>query len=240
MDNLDKGENSIKFAMLYRDGQITSDELNRHNDDITKECRKYLIGKICERERANRVAEETVEALYERIGFEFGYSSRSMQHVISYARAVDQFYKTAPDIALSVLGGKIQRLSSENIIILSKMELTDVRIIIERLASEKTSVDIILKEQKEQTQMKKRGRPKQKSHRLPRKSVKDTPPDDPDSQIMALVYTIPSWISAVENNFMNTNFDRVSLSAHRRLINELNELKETAAAMILILRDEKY
>jgi len=237
MDNLDKGENSIKFAMLYRDGQITADELNRHNDVITKECRKYLIGKICERERASRFAEETIEALYERIGLEFGYSSRSMQHIISYARAVDHFYKTAPDIALSVLAGKIQRLSSENIIILSKMEVSDVRIIIERLSSVKTSVEIILKEQ---MQMKKRGRPKQKSHGLPRKSVKDTPPDDPDSQIMALVYTIPSWISAVENNFMNTNFDRVSLSAHRRLINELNELKETAATMILILRDEKY
>jgi len=239
MDNLDKGENSIKFALLYRDVQVTADELNRHSDIITKECRKYLIGKICERERTLRVAEETVDSLYERIGFEFGYSSRSMQHVISYTRAVDHFYKTAPDIALSVLAGRIQRLSSENIIILSKMELSDVRVIIKRLASEKTSVETILKEQKEQTQIKKRGRPKQKSHGLPRKSVKDTPPDDPDSQIMALAYTIPSWISAIETNFMNINFDRISLAAQRRLIKELNGIKDIAAAMISILRDEE-
>ena len=239
MDNIDKGENSIKFAMLYRDTQITADELNKHSDVITKECRKYLIGKICEREKANRITEETVEDLYSRIGYDFGYSSRSMQHVISYARAVDKFYKTAPDIALSVLAGKIQRLSSETIIILAKMELNDVRIIIERLASEKTSVEQILKEQKEQIQIKKSGRPKQKSRSLPRKSVKDTPPDDPDAQIMALVYTIPSWISAIENNFTNTNFDRISLAAYRRFIKELDGLKETAATMISILRDEK-
>jgi len=238
MDNIDKGENSIKFAMLYRDTEITADELNKHSDVITKECRKYLIGKICERGKNNCNNQEEIVEVYTQFGQEFNYTWSTIKNIVAYARAIDQLYITAPDVASSILAGS-SGISYKNVMVLSKMELNDICAIIERLACEKISATTLFKEQKEQIQIKKRGRPKQKSRSLPRKSVKDTPPDDPDAQIMALVYTIPSWISAIENNFTNTNFDRISLAAYRRFIKELDGLKETAATMISILRDEK-
>lgn len=240
MNKFDKGENSIMLAMQYRDIRLTAEELNKYNGSMTKECRKYLIGKTCEREKKHRVSGETVMDVYMRIGSEFGYKRASLQHVVSYACAIDKFYKVAPDIAADILAGRVRRLSGENAIILSKMDINDISIIIERLTSEKTPVEVVFKDQKRQLRITKREKREQKVGGASRKSIKDTPPYDPESQIMALVYTIPSWISTIESAFMNTDFDKVSLSAHRKLIKGLNGLKDIVGTTVSLLREEKY
>ena len=239
MNKLKKGENSVKLAELYRDIRITAEELGKHKNIMTKECRKYLIGKTCAREKNNRVAGDSANNVYARIGGEFGYKAQSMPHIISYAYAIDEFYKIAPDIAEEILSGRIRRLSGENAIILSKMDINAIRIIIERLISENTPVEIIFKDQKRPLRITKREKRAQKAGTVRRKSVKDTPTYDPNAQVEILAYTIPSWINAIENNFMNTNFNEITLAAQRRLIKELNGLKDIAATMISILRDEK-
>lgn len=239
MNKINKGEFSIEFAALHRDVRITAEELNKHKDIMTKECRKYLIGKTCRHAKSNRTAGEKAADIEVRMGSEFGYRRASVQHIIAYARAIDQFDKIAPDISADILAGRIRRLSSENAIILSKMDINDIRIIVKRLISEKTPVEIIFKDQKRQLRRTKREKIEQKSGKSRRKSVKDTPVYDPNAQVEILAYTIPSWISAIENNFMNTDFNEITLAAQRRLIKELNRLKEIAVTMISILRDEK-
>ena len=239
MNKFDKGENSITLAQMYRDVRITAEELRKHDGVMTKECRKYLIGKTCEREKSNRVAGETAADVDMRIGNEFGYKRASLQHVIAYARAIDKFDKIVPDIAADILAGRMKRLSGENAIILSKMDIKDVRIIIKRLTSEKTPAEIVFKDQKRQLRLTKSKQKAKEGDDLPRTSIKDTPAYDPNAQVAALAYTIPSWVSAIEKNFMNTDFNEITIAAQRNLIKELNVLKETAATMISILRDEK-
>ena len=239
MNEFNKGERSTELAALYRNVRITAEELNKHKDIMTKECRKYLIGKTYKREKSNRVAGEAVADVDTRIGNEFGYKRPSLQRVNAYARAIDQIDKIAPDIAADILAGRVTRLSDENAVKLSKMDINDIRIVIKRLTSEKTPAEVVFIEQKWQLQTTKREKRDRKADKLPRKSVKDTPVYDPNAQVEILTYTIPSWISAIENNFMATDFNEITLAAQRRLIKELNRLKEIAVTMISILRDEK-
>ena len=239
MNEFNKGESSVELAALYRNVRITAEELNKHKDVMTKECRKYLIGKTCEREKNNRAAEETATDANIRLANEFGYKKTSLQRIIAYACAIDQIDKIAPDIAADILAGKVIRLSGENTVILSKMDRNDILIVVKMLTSGKTPAEIVFKDKKQQLRITKHKKREQKSGKLPRKSVKDTPVYDPNAQVEILAYTIPSWISAVENNFMNTDFNEITLAAQRRLIKELNKLKEVAVTMISILRDEK-
>ena len=238
MNTFDKGENSIKLVMWYRDLPLTVEELKKHDGMITKECRKYLIGKTCEAETKNRGAEERVIDIYARYGPEFGYTAASVKNLITYARAVDHFYKVAPDIAVDVLAGRT-RLAYKNVIAIAKMELPDARAVMERLSCEQISAKEIFREQKERPKIKRRGRPKRKLPALPRMSVKDTPPYDPDSQFTALTYTIPSWVGAIDRAFMNADFQNISPSAQNKLIKELVRIKDIADTVISMLNEKK-
>ena len=238
MNKVDVGINSENLALWYRDVPITVDEFNRIKDGITKECRRYLIGKICEREKNNRASEEVMKDVYMRLGQIFGYVGATLKYLIAYMRTIELFQKIAPDIASDILRGKT-RLSFRNTIKLEKMELSDVRIIMDRLANEETPADVIINEQKELSKSKKRrGRRKQKFPKLPTVSIKDTPPYDPDAQITALSFTIPSWVKMIDKAFMNTDLHKISHPACSKLIKELMELKDVADVMIAMLSDK--
>ena len=239
MSTFDVGENSINIAKWYRDVPLTIEELNRHEGRITKECRKYLIGKICEREGNKRDPGELVIDVYTRLGEKFGYTGASLKKLVTVARSIDYLYKTAPDIATDILAGRT-RLSLLNLLLLVKMDMSDIRLVMDRLATEKTSPTIIFREQKERPKMKdRRGRPKGYSPVLTsRTSVKDIPPYDPDSQVMALSFTVPSWVSAIDRVFMNADFRKISQLARDKLRKELTELKDIADSVITALSDE--
>jgi len=240
MNAFEIGENSIKIAKGHRDTLLNIEELSQYDGLITKVCRKYLISKICERGKNDRNSEERVIDIYARCGPEVGYRPASVKSLITYACAIDHLYKIAPDIADIILSGKI-KLSHKHIIALAKMRLSDIRMVIDRLASEKTLASVIFKEQKEHPKIKeKRGRPKGYSPALlPRTSVKDIPSYDPDSQVMALSLTIPSWVSTVDKTFMNADFSKISLMARTKLKNELLELKNITDEMIVLLLEEQ-
>jgi len=229
------GENSIKFAAIHRNVPLPAKELNKHKSTITKECRKYLIGRFCECTKNNRNAEERVRDLYKRLGQGFGYTGAGIKNIVTYTRAIDHFYITEPSIAIAVLAGK-SRLGYRNVNKLAKMDLSEVKKIMERLADENESVKTVFEEQKAHHEKKKKpGRPKLKFPNSQYTSVKDTPPYDPDAQITSLTYTIPPWISTVDRVFTGTDFIKISPNARSKLAKKLTELKDIAESMIEIL-----
>lgn len=234
----DKG-NSAKIAMWYRDIPFTLDELTNIEGKVTKECWKYLIGKMCLTEKSKHSDNERVSDIYERLGRVFGYVYPSLKRLVNYTNAIDRIQRILPDIASDILNGKI-RLSLPDTIILSKMEFPEICNIIERLSNEKTLAKIIINEQKALRKKTKRpGRPKRITDEAPRVSIKDTPTHDPDAQTNTLAYTIPSWISMVERTFAASNFNEISLSARNRLVEELNKLTAAAETVTALLQEEK-
>jgi len=239
MNSLDISVNSNYYAKLYREIPFTAEDLKKIEGKITKECRKYLIGKFCEHEKNNFISEIKLLDIYSQIGQNFGYTGASMKNLIAYTRAIDNLYILSPGVVSAILAGKT-RLPYKNVTLLAKMKTIDIRIIMKRLACEKTSAEIIFKEQKEQSEIKKkRGRPRRNFPDSPRISVKDLPPYDPDSQVMALVYTIPSWVGMIDKTFMNTDFRKISQTAQGKFSKELTELRDIVDTMIAILEENK-
>jgi len=238
MSKFDIGANSEKLAIWYRDVPITIDEFNRLEGKITKECKKYLIGKTCVWEKNKRCAEERVKDIYTRLGQVFGYVEPSLKRLVNYAHAIDHFQRIVPDIASDILAGRT-RLSLKDAIVLARMDVSDIRVIMERLACEETPATVIFKEQIEESKTKKRrGRPKRKYPKAPAISIKDTPPYDPDAQAVALSFTIPSWVNAIDKIFMSDGLHKISKTARNKLAGELTALKDISDIMIAMLSDD--
>ena len=69
-------------------------------------------------------------------------------------------------------------------------------------------------------------------------TVKDLPSYDPDSPILSLCYTMPSWVGTLENVFMRVSFDEISNEAKHKLKMELKTLLDTAGIIYEILEDD--
>ena len=233
--NYDEKENSANIAMWYRDIPFTLDELANIEGKVTKECWKYLVGKICKNEREKRRDNERVCDIYEHMGSIFGYTNTSLKKVVNYTNSVDRIHKFLPDIAAEILNGKI-RISAIDTIALAKLDFAEIADVITRISNEKTLAKIIINEQKAlRKKTKRRGRPKRIIEEVPRASIKDTPIYNPDAHINTLVYTIPSWISMIERAFDSSEVNEISSSARAKLkieINKLNTALETMSALL--------
>ena len=215
---------SGNLAMWYRDIPITPEVLMNLEGTVTKECWKYLIGKMCIYEKSKRGDSERVQDVYDRIGIKFGYVCPSLKRLVNYANSIDYFHRILPDIASNILNGKM-RLSLPDTIVLAKMDFHEICNVIERTSREKTPVSRIISEQKAlRKKPERRGRPKRNLAEPPRSSVKDTPQYDPDAQVNGLTYTIPSWTRMVDRVSTNTNFYEVSSASRNNLITELKKI----------------
>jgi len=210
-----------------------------HEGKVTKERWKYLLGKMCLAEKSKRRNNERARDVYERIGRGFGYAYPGIKGIISYANAIDRIHKLLPNVALKILDGN-SRISQRDTIVLAKMEFPEICAVMERIANEKTLTKIIINEQKvlrEKTE--RRGRPKRNKDEAPRVSVKDTPAYDPDAQINALAYTIPSWVSMIDRVFTASDFNEVSPNALDKLTGEMIKLSATAETVTALLSEGK-
>ena len=233
------GINSGNISMWYRDIPITPEVLKTLEGKVTKECWKYLIGKMCLTEKSKRSDSERIQDIYSQIGQDFGYVHPSLKRLVNYANSIDYLQRILPDIALDILNGKT-RLSLPDTIILAKMEFPEICSIIERISCEKTPVSVIINEQKElRKKPEKRGRPKRKFLETPRTSVKDTPLYNPDAQVNALVYTIPSWVSMVDRVSACTDFHEISPASRNNLVEGLKKISAAADTMLTQIMEEE-
>lgn len=69
-------------------------------------------------------------------------------------------------------------------------------------------------------------------------SVKDMPTYDPDAEIKALTYTVPSWGESVRRVREKVNFEAVTEPAKKRLFIALSNLMRDILSLLEIVRDE--
>jgi hypothetical protein len=71
----------------------------------------------------------------------------------------------------------------------------------------------------------------------PPKSIKQTPPHDPAVLANSLIFTIPSWINAIERAALETNYKKISDLTHKKMKQALHSLSETANTMLEIMEE---
>jgi len=227
----EKSNNSAKWFCGI---PISIEEYLSIKDTITKECRWYLMGRISEREKLNRRHGETVEQLLARYGQKLGYTESSLRRFVQYSIALDYLQVVEPTIAVEVISGKL-RMSSENLIHLANKPRAEIPLIVKRIKSGDEKLYEIFSEVS--AKYKKSLQDKQKKDNIG-VSVKDVPQYDPDTQVMGLAYTIPSWVSAINRLIISDNFNAVSKTALKKLKKELSLLKESAELMMKHLAEE--
>ena len=208
---------------------ICINQLNRN--DISEEMRRYLIGKryIIEMSREspdNNNITVKHKAFGDRIHAsplscaldqEFHVSPYTISKYASLTRAVDNIAEFYPEEAKNLAYGKI-RASMDVIVEISRKNVEEMgKFLTEVIHSKKKST------QKELAAA---------IAEKPATSIKDMPKYDPDSHVMSLALTIPSWIKTMNKAKDNTNMRRLSPKARVLLLNSLDELVRTSLGII--------
>ena len=234
----DESGNSARLAMWYRDRPLSLEMMKTFEGSVTKQCWKYLLGKLYTSERNKRSEDESMDDIKRHLGDTFGYASASIKNFAAFSKGIDKIARILPNIAADILNDKT-RLSEKDIYSMLKMTPKEIERIIERINIEKMPAKFIIAEQNTLgTNPKRPGRPKLIKSEVPRASVKDNPSYNPDAQLNALTYTIPSWVSMIEQTFSSSDFALVSSGARDRLTDELNKLIDAASTMTALIAEE--
>ena len=217
IDSLSSG--NVAVSSLIR----TRRQAHPGDGGIPKEQRWYQIGKQFQEERQPGMA--SLHQTSQRIGLEYDYAESSVRMFADYAKAIDQLQLKAPEIVPDILSGKL-RLSLVNTSTLSRKSPEEIRRIVQFLANPGNKVKDIFPGASKKPKTKKQA------------TIKDLPAYDPDSHVIGLSYTIPSWVSQIDSAFRTTDFGRITIKAHRRLVNALKELKDITETMLTIMMEE--
>jgi len=230
-------DNNYEIVQMYRDVPPTIEEVKNLNGRITKECKYYLMGKICTHERTKHEnINESVEKIYARVGEHFNYGEPSMRRIVLFSRAIDRLLMITPEIVSNIIEGN-SRLSIENTLILSKKQQAEILDIIEKLSDRSLPINKVFPEHpSHKVGVRKYKKSKMREAQLI--SVKDTPEYDPDAQILSLTYTIPSWIGAVDKVFIDADFKIVSSKTRYILTKELMALIDTAEIILDMIKEK--
>jgi DNA-directed RNA polymerase subunit F len=225
----------VSTAFQYKDISAAFENLADEKHHITKELRKYLIGKAGILKRDSRCDNESIRNVFEEVGGIFGYARNSVEKLVYYAEAIERIQKLVPDVVAEILGGRT-RLTTDDTLILSKMSLTEINSVMARMIAEKTPAKLIIIEEKSfRKKPETRDRYPKTSNERSASSVKDMPLYNPDVYADGLSYTIPSWVTMIEKAFSISNFYEVSPEARDRLVTELGKLTSTAETMAVLI-----
>ena len=213
---------------------ICANQLGRRN--ITKETRKYLIGKRYEMEKSlfknfkgrNQYSDLYEENIVEKnknnrpitainLGKEYQVSYRSVLGYASYAKAIDSPEKDEPELTKKILAGEIN-IPQCQVVKMSKL-------------TQKT---------KNKIQKYLKMSAKTKENKLTqgfKPTVKDMPKHDPDAEIMSLVYTIPSWVGSIDRVLSIFKEKNVTDDAKNKLKTKLYNLDFIIAKMLVALEE---
>ena len=208
---LNRKRESADIATRYKDIEFTLDELMALEENISRECWRYLVGKFCKNESKKRRESQRVRDVYENLGRIFGYKSTSLKRVVAYSEAIDHLHSLLPDVAISILNGEM-RISKDDTIALSRLKLYEINDVMARCSNENTLAKLI-------------------RSKKARASIKDTPIYDPNAQINTLAYTVPSWTEMIERAFDTSDFNNLSPVAKSRLSAELEKLLASIEAL---------
>jgi len=217
---------------------LSHDDYTRVEETISKEFKWYLIGLTCWLSNKKRFHSDELNdrITREQIAESSGNSVETMKRYMCYANSIDRVKKALPELASDILAGKT-RLGLKTAIILAKLPPEDIAAITRRVEAESTPIRRIIEEQIKRPTSYPRRFADGRSTKSSPKSVKDAPRYDPDAQVAALTYTIPSWVKAIDRLHASGNLHEASKPARKKLGNELANLKITVEALIELITE---
>lgn len=248
----------IPFAITNisaKSGEETIDWICRNQlqrTDLTKEMRKYLIGRRCLARKiidshyamsqpASRVLrsgepkyETSLVRIRERLGAEYHIDQATVRQYTDFTEAIDTIRRSVPMLAENLLTGRVVLSHG------ATLGLADLS------PSELQTVDAHLKEANMAEDMGSYIRGllpvKRRPPILPKPavSVKDMPGYDPDSEIASLTLTIPSWCGSIQRIMDTADFEAISDNAQDDASRELLALKDTVNAILYRMKGVSY
>ena len=219
-------------VLAHSSPPLTFDDYNRIERSVSREFRWYLIGLICSFFQSDKSDNNLTRA---QVAQNSGYAEETMKRFMCYVNSVNRLQQSFPDLVSDILAGKT-RLGLKTTILLAKQSPNDIAVIIKRVETENTPIRRIISDQIKHPLTYPRRFSDGRSTKSSPKSIKDTPRYDPDAQITGLIYTIPSWIKAIERVHMNEDICNVSHSARNKLRDEFLNLKSVTEALIKLIK----
>lgn len=230
---------------------VCKNQLNRKF--LPEEMKKYLIGKRSQADRENNLQQfkkvennTDLQTLFllkysksnisktvvrEKIGKEYNLAYITVKKYEDYAKALDIIYRFCPEFVNEHLTGKL-KMSIEKVGMLSSLSAVAMNRECRRWLSESVKVKL----------GRKKGKAPWSSEKnlinvSPIISIKDMPSYDPDSEIISLALTIPSWQSSINRVKEVINIKKTSQESRVRLIQSLIDLNTTAYKLIRFLKE---
>ena len=236
---------------------ICTNQLGRRN--ISTESRRYLIGKRYESEkntgaynpsgvnqygknelRLKNVTEplsiESIGRTKERLGSEYNISGVTVVRYSYYTKALDILTKVDPELTSQILSGKI-KMKYDDVVALSFLSPLDIKRVLAQLSDDAEGAIRYIQSR----QVMKPERHIMKAETVsPTVAIKEIPAYDPDASVGSLIFTIPSWISAIERTAIEADYGAITATAHINLKNALQKLIKTAQTMFDIMEETTH
>lgn len=245
---------------------ICRNQLARRN--ISDEVRKYLIGKRFESEKiigaknyrgvnqysknaitkkplmnpitnsVEFVGEDSPAKTADRIGQEYNITHATVDKYARYSRAVDIITKKCPELAKLIMKGTI-RVSQENVIGISLFSAEQLEMLYIKLTSYGDSAQ--LKDTRHEIEaaiLDNEKKPRSNAD-VEVAAIKRKPTYNPDSEIMSLFYTVPSWSNSINSTMKKVNLNLISTEAKTKLARVLNELSKSANKALTEISESK-
>lgn len=215
---------------------------------------RYQIGKRYNAERALNAATPrkrhtgSGSLRNEKAGFaghiarEYGLSHFAVHSYKDIANAVDTIASKDPRLSDRYLAGSL-RISQTDLITISELPQQFVRSLMNALIRQGKknckSEDILealsAKDRNRENQSAKERR--RATSMVGQPSVKDMPSFDPDSEVVGLSLTMPSWASSIDRVFRNTDVESISETAKKKLNHELIALRDSVEIFLLAIEE---
>lgn len=234
---------SMRSEVYY---YICSEQLKR--DDLTKEMRKYLIGRAYQAEiekntdtyiRSNEQKDSqshpfvppkayNKQEISRAVGYTFHIAPGTVLKYDTYAKIINGLREKDPSLVGKILSGKI-RISHENIVELNRLPAHEVRALNQSITENKVT-HINYSEIRHGFQWKYAFRPKQETKTKKQNEesiaqIKQMPAYDPDSSLASINLTAPSWINIIDHARIDTDFLAASDVIKDKTLTKLEMLK---------------
>lgn len=194
----------------------------RIHNNLNYEHQIYSIGKEYEKEKLLSNDLSSIK-ISEKLGKKYCKSGSSIKKYAEFARAVDRIEKKCPGKKELILSGRYKVLR-ENIVRISHSSLENIKCFFKNLEiyGEKQAIE----------------RFKNQKNVCCIPEVKKTPEYNPDSSVVSLYFTIPSWCKAIDDLAKSADLSKSSIETNKKLINMLNDLDNSIIKLLMKLEEE--
>lgn len=214
---------------------ICNFQLGRRN--LNEEARRYLIGKKYEFEKRSQMllnkegrnqytSEDDLHSSGEsektdtagRIGDEYGICRATVLKYARYSEAVDKIAAVTPAVRSRILAGQC-KVSQERLVKMAQLEDKDIKSVGNKLLkTRKTFMPYSTSRRHIDSNLLKPAVDL-------KTAIKQMPSHDPDTEIMGLVMTIPSWVQSIGRIRTSPDISLISLPTREKLEEVLLELQ---------------